>query len=131
MQSVTTQSPAALSDREDIPVFRVVLVFEDFNTGRRAKEAYDFLVANLTHEWQVTSEMWKFELLSSPELRKMAAKDAAVANLVIVSSRGDRELPIRADYVGRNVPTSTKENITVNFDASKVPADVVLQKIDA
>ncbi len=50
--------------------------------------------------------------------------------LAVLIDRGHRELPIRADYVGRNVPTSIKENITVNFDAGNVPADVVLQKID-
>ena len=27
--------------------------------------------------------------------------------------RGHRELPIRADYVGKNVPTSSKEIISV------------------
>jgi pyrimidine operon attenuation protein/uracil phosphoribosyltransferase len=50
--------------------------------------------------------------------------------LAVLIDRGHRELPIRADYVGRNVPTSIKENITVNFDAGNMPADVVLQKID-
>jgi hypothetical protein len=93
MQSVTTHSPVASQDREGIPVFSVVIVFEDFNTGKRAKRAYDFLVANLTREWRVISHMWKFEVLGIPELREMAANDAAIANLIIVSSRGDRELP--------------------------------------
>jgi hypothetical protein len=82
-----------MSDREDIPEFGVVIAFEDFDTGRQAKRAYDFLVANLSHEWQVTSQMWKFELLSIPGLREMAASDAASAKLIIISSRGDRELP--------------------------------------
>ena len=91
MQSAATH-PAEFSEREDIPVFSVVLVFEDFNTGTRAKRAYDFLAANLTQEWRVTSQMWKFDLLSNPELRELAAKDAATANLIIVSSRGDRAL---------------------------------------
>ncbi len=93
MQSVATHSPAGPEEREGVPVFSVVLVFEDFDTGKRAKRAYDFLVANLTKEWRVTSQMWKFEMLSIPELREIAAKDAAMANLIIVSSRGDRELP--------------------------------------
>jgi hypothetical protein len=93
MDSVATQPPADSSISETPPVFNVVLVFEDFNTGKRAKRAYDFLAANLTHEWQLISQMWKFEVLSIPELRELAAKDAAMANLIIVSSRGDRELP--------------------------------------
>jgi hypothetical protein len=32
-------------------------------------------------------------MLSIAELREMAAKDVASANLIIISSRGDRELP--------------------------------------
>jgi pyrimidine operon attenuation protein/uracil phosphoribosyltransferase len=30
--------------------------------------------------------------------------------------RGHRELPIRADFVGKNVPTSTREEIIVHLD---------------
>lgn len=39
--------------------------------------------------------------------------------LVIFVDRGHRELPIRADYVGKNVPTSRQEQIqvkTMKFD---------------
>jgi hypothetical protein len=92
MQSAATHSSSLSSEREGIPVFRVVIAYEDFATGKQAKKACDFLVENLSHEWQVTSQMWKFEVLSLPELRDMAAKDAAMADLIIVSSRGDAEL---------------------------------------
>ncbi len=52
----------------------------------------------------------------------------ACIQLAVLIDRGHRELPIRPDYVGRNVPTSRKENIVVNFDAECRPTDVVLQK---
>jgi hypothetical protein len=93
MQSAATHPPVAPSACEGSPVFSVLIVYEDFKTGKQAKQACDFLVANLSHEWQVTSQMWKFDVLSIPELREMAAKDAAIADLIIVSSRGDNELP--------------------------------------
>jgi pyrimidine operon attenuation protein/uracil phosphoribosyltransferase len=48
--------------------------------------------------------------------------------LAVLVDRGHRELPIRADFVGRNVPTSVKEKIVVNFDQADNPTDVVLQK---
>lgn len=35
--------------------------------------------------------------------------------LVSLIDRGHRELPIRADYVGKNVPTSRFENVKVNL----------------
>ena len=38
---------------------------------------------------------------------------ASRIELVIFVDRGHRELPIRADYVGKNVPTSRSENIQV------------------
>ena len=33
--------------------------------------------------------------------------------LAVLVDRGHRELPIRADFVGKNVPTSSKEIISV------------------
>lgn len=35
--------------------------------------------------------------------------------LAVLIDRGHRELPIRADYVGKNVPTSKAEIVDVNF----------------
>ncbi len=48
--------------------------------------------------------------------------------LAVLIDRGHRELPIRADFVGRNVPTSQKENVEVVFDATNQPIEVVLEK---
>lgn len=39
----------------------------------------------------------------------------ATIQLAVVVDRGHRELPIRADYVGKNVPTSRNEIISVNL----------------
>ena len=35
---------------------------------------------------------------------------------VALIDRGHRELPIRADYVGKNLPTSEEEKVHVNFE---------------
>lgn len=48
--------------------------------------------------------------------------------LAVLIDRGHRELPIRADFVGRNVPTSLKENVAVRFDDKNQPIEVVLEK---
>lgn len=48
--------------------------------------------------------------------------------LAVLVDRGHRELPIRADYVGRNVPTSRKENVAVAFSDNNKPLEVVLEK---
>ena len=48
--------------------------------------------------------------------------------LAVLIDRGHRELPIRADYVGRNVPTAQEEDVQVRFDAAHQPVEVRLIK---
>lgn len=48
--------------------------------------------------------------------------------LAVLVDRGHRELPIRPDYIGRNVPTSREEKIQVDFDAEHNPVEVRLIK---
>jgi pyrimidine operon attenuation protein/uracil phosphoribosyltransferase len=48
--------------------------------------------------------------------------------LAVLIDRGHRELPIRADYVGRNVPTAREEDIAVIFDDELSPVEVRLVK---
>lgn len=40
--------------------------------------------------------------------------------LAIVVDRGHRELPIRADFVGKNIPTSINEKVFVDFENKTV-----------
>ena len=40
---------------------------------------------------------------------------AAEIHLAVLIDRGHRQLPIRADYVGKNVPTATNEDIQVKL----------------
>jgi pyrimidine operon attenuation protein/uracil phosphoribosyltransferase len=48
--------------------------------------------------------------------------------LAVLIDRGHRELPIRADFVGRNVPTARHEQILVQFNEQKAPEEVRLAK---
>jgi len=48
--------------------------------------------------------------------------------LAVLVDRGHRELPIRADYVGKNVPTSSSELISVKM-SEKDGSDEVLIKV--
>lgn len=67
---------------------RVILVDDVLFTGRTARAALDALVD-----------------LGRPEFIQLA----------VLIDRGHRELPIRADFVGKNVPTSRREVINVNL----------------
>ncbi len=48
--------------------------------------------------------------------------------LSVLIDRGHRELPIRADYIGRNVPTASQEKVEVRFDEKGAPEEVRLIK---
>ncbi len=41
---------------------------------------------------------------------------ATAVQLAVLVDRGHRELPIRPDYVGKNLPTSSDETVTVGRD---------------
>jgi pyrimidine operon attenuation protein/uracil phosphoribosyltransferase len=41
---------------------------------------------------------------------------AASVQLAVLVDRGHRELPIRPDFVGKNLPTSSSETVTVSVD---------------
>jgi pyrimidine operon attenuation protein/uracil phosphoribosyltransferase len=47
--------------------------------------------------------------------------------LVVLVDRGHRELPIKADYVGKNVPTSRRESIQVRLEEVDGHDEVVIQ----
>lgn len=49
--------------------------------------------------------------------------------LAVLVDRGHRELPIRADYVGKNIPTSGTEKIVVQLDEVDGEDRVTLQKM--
>lgn len=48
--------------------------------------------------------------------------------LAVLVDRGHRELPIRADFVGRNVPTALEEKVDVIFNDNDCAAEVRLIK---
>ena len=47
--------------------------------------------------------------------------------LAVLVDRGHRELPIRADYVGKNLPTSLDERINVRLNESDQENSVVIE----
>ena len=54
-----------------------------------------------------------------------------VIQLAVLVDRGHRELPIRADYVGKNVPTSRKEVVSVRLkEIDGEERVVILESLD-
>jgi pyrimidine operon attenuation protein / uracil phosphoribosyltransferase len=49
--------------------------------------------------------------------------------LVVIVDRGHRELPIKADYVGKNLPTSHTESVSVRLAETDGCDEVIIEKI--
>ena len=50
----------------------------------------------------------------------------SMIQLAVLIDRGHRELPIRADFVGKNIPTSRIQNVQVIFQDTDHKEDQVL-----
>lgn len=92
---LTQKSSDAVVNQSDIPFYingkKIVLVDDVIYTGRTVRAALD-AVMDLGRPNQI--------------------------QLAVLIDRGHRELPIRADYVGKNVPTSHEEMIRVELKTS-------------
>jgi len=53
----------------------------------------------------------------------------AAIQLAVLIDRGHRELPIRPDYVGKNLPTATREQIQVRLQETDNEADAVWREM--
>jgi pyrimidine operon attenuation protein/uracil phosphoribosyltransferase len=51
--------------------------------------------------------------------------------LIVLIDRGHRELPIKADYVGKNIPTSPAESVQVRLLEIDGADEVVVQNAEA
>ena len=85
----------------DITGKKIVLVDDVLFTGRTARAALDALI-----DW---------------------GRPAAI-QLAVLIDRGHRELPIRADYVGKNIPTAVGENVKVILTEVDKQEDQVVVK---
>ena len=96
--------PQPLVRRTDIPFSiddrRILLVDDGLYTGRTTRAALDALID--------------------------FGRPRAI-QLIVLVDRGHRELPIKADYVGKNLPTAPDESVQVYLQESDGHDEVVLQ----
>ena len=81
------------SDADGNPALNVVIAYEDLETGKRAMKTYDYLVEHLGDQCLFANQMWKFDVLAVSKLREIAAKDAAAADMIIISAHEGNQLP--------------------------------------
>ena len=71
----------------------VVIAFEDVAAGKHAQRFYEYLTERLGADFEFTRYQWNFSLLKDPNVREVAARDAATADIVIVATHGDNDVP--------------------------------------
>ena len=96
--------PQPLVRRTEIPFSiddrRILLVDDVLYTGRTVRAALDALID-----------------FGRPK----------AIHLVVLVDRGHRELPVKADYVGKNLPTSLEQSVQVRFVETDGVDEVTLQ----
>lgn len=80
------------SDTEVNSALNVVIAYEDLETGKRAIKTYEYMVEQLGSQCLFSNQMWKFDVLAVPKLREIAAKDAAAAELILISAHEGKPL---------------------------------------
>lgn len=80
---------------------KIILVDDVLFTGRTARAALDAVID-----------------IGRPQMIQLA----------VLVDRGHRELPIRADYVGKNLPTSSKEVVSVRLQEIDQEEKVILNE---
>jgi hypothetical protein len=78
---------------KELKEIAAVVAYEDLSTGSRASGFCQRLGTQLGHRSQITKNMWLVSELRSPQLRSIAAHEAARAHLVIVSLHDSGHLP--------------------------------------
>ena len=85
----------------DIADLRLVLIDDVLFTGRTVRAALDALID-----------------FGRPKTIQLA----------VLIDRGHRELPIRADYVGKNIPTSIRERVEVHVQETDGKDEVLIEE---
>src|SRR6476469_560595 len=89
MQNRRFSTEGALSRARN---FKVVVAFDDTATSSPALKTCDYVIQQLGGDIQVRRKIVDFNQ-TTPQRRAAAARDAAKADMVIVATREDRELP--------------------------------------
>ncbi len=72
---------------------RLVVIYENCDAARRARHAFQTQPQQNGSVLSWSAHWWKFEMLTIPTLRAMAAEEAAEADLLVVAPQGGEPLP--------------------------------------
>jgi hypothetical protein len=92
MQSLLLSQEMLSGERSPSTPFNVVIMYEDFETGKWAKKGLDYVAEELGNDLEFRQSMWRLDILQDPKLNGLAAA-LAEADLLIISLRGEGQLP--------------------------------------
>ena len=72
---------------------RTVIICEDLESGKQAKELEDHLFLTLNSRIRFVPEAWTFGALQHPQLQDLAARQINQADIILFSIRGEAGLP--------------------------------------
>src|SRR5258705_6226153 len=87
------EDPLAGATNLDGGSVKVVIVYDHLETAKRAEEIYERLAERLGHNFEFELRLWRFDVLDDEGFRAEAARDTADADIVIVATYTDAELP--------------------------------------
>ena len=96
MQSLLLSREMLSGGRSPPTLFNVVIMYEDFGTGKRAKKGFDYVAEELGNDLEFRHSMWRLDVLQEPTLSVMAAPALAEADLLILSLRGEASFQLKS-----------------------------------
>lgn len=94
MRNTNAPSTAGQLRFKNRPVFHVVLVYDKYVDGIRAKDLFDGLVSNHGELFRFVCHLWRFDVLREPQLFEAATRDAMRADMIVFAIRQNQELPV-------------------------------------
>jgi hypothetical protein len=93
VQHATNHAAPDASARHFDSSLSAFIIYENVATGKRAKELCDVLASSLSLDCEIEIELFSFESLHVPRMRRLAAAAATHASLIVFSCLG-RHLPL-------------------------------------
>ena len=73
--------------------FKIFIAYDGCSAISRARELQFELARRCRGKVQIHGSSWNFSLLAHPRLREQAAAEAADADMAVISTRGDSDIP--------------------------------------
>lgn len=118
-KSLAARIKENLEALEDMPIEMGVLDIRTHRDDKVLSEALDESEMNVTITGKkviiIDDVLYTGRTIRAAIEKIFKAGRPSMIQLAVLIDRGHRELPIRADYVGKNVPTSRREKVRVQL----------------